>query len=167
VDGTYALIGTTTLSGSFQTIALSNPLKTASVITSGTGVSLVLSTYTGAFNWTGGASSLWDLTTHATPKNWKQNSSTVTTLTDYADGLPVGFDDAASSGAVLMKGTLTPAATVTFNNNTLAYTLGAYDSTGLLAGTAQMVKSGSGLLGSGSLITHENLKKVWTEFTEF
>ena len=28
------------------------------------------------------------------------------------------------------------------------------------------VKSGSGLLGSGSLITHENLKKVWTELTE-
>jgi hypothetical protein len=28
------------------------------------------------------------------------------------------------------------------------------------------VKSGSGVLGSGSLITHENLKKVWTEFTE-
>jgi hypothetical protein len=28
------------------------------------------------------------------------------------------------------------------------------------------VKFGSGALGSGSLITHEKLKKVWTEFTE-
>jgi len=28
------------------------------------------------------------------------------------------------------------------------------------------VKSGSGLLGSGSLISHENLKKAWTELTK-
>ena len=118
--------------GSRQTFAIQrqssggNPAFVNLVVSGTAPASLVWSGTTG-----GG---LWDLNTTA-------NFTGGPTAT-FFNLDAVTFDDTSSVGTVLLNGSLQPRA-ITVANNTRAYT---FDGTGMIAGSASLVKSGSGLL---------------------
>lgn len=85
----------------------------------------------GTLVWTGGTGT-WDLNT--TP-NWTLGGSP----TNFLTGDAALFNDTASTGNVVLVGTLTPSS-VTIDNSVLAYTLGG----GTLAGTGNLTKQGNG-----------------------
>ena len=90
--------------------------------------------------WVGNLGSTWDTST----KNWTSGGNSVA----YAENDSVAFDDTANTGTVNYTATHTPFS-MTFNNNSLAYTLGG---TGKISGTTSLVQSGGGttkLTGSG------------------
>ncbi|NBV85017.1 MAG: hypothetical protein EBS01_01850, partial [Verrucomicrobia bacterium] len=136
----YSTSGATISDTSTIKFSLGNPLLSATIQSDAFGISAVFGAYTGILNWTGAGDSLWDTGTHASPKNWKQ--ATGGSSADFADTANILFDDTATSGTVTLIGTVTPGS-MTFTNSTLAYTLGG---TGAIAGTASLVKSGTGLL---------------------
>ena len=89
----------------------------------------------GPVTWTGSASSDWDI---LTTTNWLNGSTPYI----YGDGVPVSFDDSASSGTVNLTTTLSPSS-ITVNNSSLAY---VFSGTGNLSGTGSLTKQGSGSL---------------------
>ncbi|GEM_PF-832036 len=92
--------------------------------------------------WRGNVNNNWDLTT----KNWVTAAGNIPT--NFSLGDFVTFDDTAVSGEVAITEVVVPAqsggAGVTITNNTLNYTFNAVG--GAIAGTASLVKSGSGSL---------------------
>ncbi|NBV35531.1 MAG: hypothetical protein EBR81_17515, partial [Proteobacteria bacterium] len=145
-SGTYSLFkyaATSVVTGTGNiSLSLDNPLKSASFSLSGTSLDLVYGDYLGSFVWSGSQNSVWDVNAHASPKNWTQQDSGL--RVDFVNTLKVLFNDAAASGTVTLSGTVSPGSLI-FANNTLAYTLGS-DGTGVLAGTATLLKSGTGVL---------------------
>ena len=96
--------------------------------------------------WTGSASSTWSTAAIANPKNWKLAISG--SATDFITGDSVVFDDTAHTGAVQISAANVQPANVTFNNNSLAYTIsgafGIADFSGSQA--TSLTLSGSGLV---------------------
>lgn len=71
--------------------------------------------------WTGSASSTWSTAAIANPKNWKLAISGG--ATDFLTGDSVEFNDTAHTGAVQISAANVQPGSVTFNNNSLAYTI--------------------------------------------
>ena len=86
--------------------------------------------------WTGtNANQYWDTNTTV---NWNNAGNPDKFLTSDS----VTFDDTASTGNVLVSGTVQPAS-MTINNNILAYT---FSGSGKIAGSTSLLKSGTGTL---------------------
>ena len=97
-----------------------------------------------ALSWAGTASSSWDT---AGSTNWANGS----TAASYLEGADVTFSDTnsltggtVSNSNVVIQATGVQPNSVTFNNNAVNYTLSNASGTAGIAGTAGIVKSGSG-----------------------
>lgn len=90
--------------------------------------------------WSGNAGSTWDLTATL---NWLNGA----TPWAFTNGDAVTFDDTGASGFVSLQAAVRPAS-VTVNNNTLAYTMadGTGTGAGKISGSTALVKDGPGLL---------------------
>ena len=88
--------------------------------------------------WTGANGTAWDTST----QNW-QIGGAGGTPSKYSDGLAVVFDDSATGGTVAINGSNVTPASVTFSNNTLAYTL---QGTSAISGSTGLTKNGTATL---------------------
>ena len=90
--------------------------------------------------WTGAQSSEWSTRTLSPSKNW----AAAGVPTDYADGLPVAFDDTLTGNSTVnvSVANVLPAG-VTFNNIKTNYTL---QGTAGIAGATGLTKSGAGIV---------------------
>ncbi|MEK7949834.1 autotransporter-associated beta strand repeat-containing protein [Luteolibacter soli] len=91
--------------------------------------------------WTGTTNSTWDLNSSA---NWTGTPGTFYNLD------AVTFNDSSAVGAVTLTGNLQPK-DVTFSNSTTAYTLSG---SGGIAGSAALIKSGTGTLALSTANTY-------------
>lgn len=98
-------------------------------------IALPVAAHAQNLTWSGTNGNLWD---NNVTQNWNTGGSPATFLpTDN-----VVFDDTSSNGSVTLSGSLLPGS-VTINNTTTAYTISG---TGHIAGTAGLLKSGTGTL---------------------
>ena len=106
------------------------------VAASGTGTSTyspaVSVSLTGTITWSGGAGGSWDTTT----TNWLYGASTPAL---YEDGDSVIFPNIATTTAVTISNTVSPA-TITFSNSSTAYTVGGAG----ISGTGGVTLTGTG-----------------------
>ncbi len=93
---------------------------------------------TNAPYWTGAKGTAWNTST----QNWQIGGAGGTPST-YSNGLPVVFDDSASGGTVAINGSNVTPASVTFSNNSLAYTL---QGTSAITGSTGLTKNGMATL---------------------
>lgn len=144
--GTYPLVdGASTLSTSGGSVSLVLPAATGTTrqsfavsrASSGsqTFVNLVVSGSAASLVWSGASGGLWDYNT--TAGNFTGGSPSVFYNLDR-----VTFDDSTGGGSVVLSGALQPSV-VTVNNSSSAY---SFDGTGSLAGSARLIKSGTGRL---------------------
>jgi len=92
-----------------------------------------------ASNWAGATNNMWDTTT----SNWTGTGGNSSTT--YVDGQIVNFDDTATTGNVTVQSAGVSPYAVTFNNNTLAYTLSNQSGTvGITGATTTVTLNGTG-----------------------
>jgi autotransporter-associated beta strand protein len=106
-----------------------------------------------ALRWNGDQSLSWD--TDSTP-NWLDVSGETPVSTVYSDGMPVQFDDGATSFFVDIAYAVSPAV-VTVTNNLNDY---AMSGSGTISGGASLIKQGSATLIMGALNDYSGLTVI-------
>ncbi|HEV2320655.1 MAG TPA: autotransporter-associated beta strand repeat-containing protein [Verrucomicrobiae bacterium] len=142
-NGTYPLItyGSETPGGTWTVTGFTAGTQTASIVDSNHAINLVIAPLSGVTNltWVGdGAANNWDTTS----SNWLNGANPA----GYSDGDEVTFNDFSTNTLVTLVGTLQPAA-ILVTNNSRDYIFSTTTSpSGLISGSAGVVKLGSGKL---------------------
>jgi autotransporter-associated beta strand protein len=145
-NGTYVLFEWTgNLSGDVTNLVLSMPTQLGSVVLATNNSKQIVLTVSGAqlidLTWRGDQGADW-----STALNWRDTNGNATT---WADGRVAHFDDTATTKAVTISGSVTPARVLI--SNTAPY---SFTGVGGIVGSGVLVKDGTGSLSVGVANTY-------------